>query len=149
MKRIAAACLALATLAGCGATRDQLKQATYDCRDRNYDAPEAITACDRLLSQYQAPEQRAVYLAALGTAYGRVDRTEEAIAELTAALEISPGLTNARLERAKIEEKLGDVAAARADYDQVLAEGPWIVDALVGRARLDIAAGDYRPRSRT
>ena len=50
MKRIAAACLALATLAGCGVTRDQLKQATYDCRDRNYDAPEAITACDRLLS---------------------------------------------------------------------------------------------------
>ena len=57
-----------------------------------------------------------------------------------AALASSPGLTTARLERAKLEEKPGDLAAARADYDQVLAEGPWLVDGLVGRARLELEA---------
>ena len=46
------------------------------------------------------------------------------MADLNAALEIVPGLTNARLERAKVEDKLGDTTAARADLDQVLAEGP-------------------------
>jgi hypothetical protein len=37
MTRTTATVLALLALAGCGVTRDQLKQATYDCRDRNFD----------------------------------------------------------------------------------------------------------------
>ena len=49
MMRIALALLAVVLSAGCGPNRDQLKQAGWDCRERNYDAAEAVTACDRLL----------------------------------------------------------------------------------------------------
>ena len=109
MVRFAVVGVLLLVLTGCGgATQRQLKQAPYDCRDRNFDVPEAIPACDLLLARYQSPSQRAIYLAARGTAYGRDGRTEEAIAELSAALDLDPGLTNARLERAKLLEKLGD-----------------------------------------
>src|SRR5262245_33101357 len=129
MERIAATCTVLLVLVGCGTTQDQLKQAVYDCRDRNYDAREAITACDRLLEQHQVPGQRALDLAAGGNAYSGAGSSEKAIADITSALDMNPGLTNARLERAKLQEKLGDLPAARADYDRVLVEGPWIVDA--------------------
>src|SRR3954466_15457854 len=118
MERPAAACLSVLALAGCRGTPKQLKQATSDCRDRNPDAPEAIAACSQLLERDGTPEQRASYLAARGPAYARADRNAEAMADLNAALEIVPGLTNARLERAKVEDKLGDTTAARADLDQ-------------------------------
>ena len=142
MKQFATACLIVLALAGCGATPKQLKEAASDCRERNPDAAEAIAACSELLEHDGTPEQRAGYLAARGTAYARSDQNAEAMNDLTAALALVPGLTNARLERAKIEEKQGDTAAARADLDQVLTEGPWIVEALVRRARLEMAAGE-------
>src|SRR4051794_14582329 len=142
MERLATACLIALALAGCSATPKQLRQATSDCRDRNPDAPETIEACGHLLEHDGTPEQRASYLAARGTAYARSDRNAEAMADLNAALNTVPGLTNVRLERAKVEEKLSDTVAARADLDQVLTEGPWTVEALVRRARLEMAAGN-------
>ena len=125
MKRFAMTILAFALpAASCsGPTQDQLKQAAWDCRERNYDAPEAITACDRLLTQHPAADQEAVYLAARGVGHARVGQDEQAKTDIDAALAIEPRLTTARLQRAKLAEKTGDLASAKADYDQALAEG--------------------------
>ena len=88
MDRFAAACLIALALAGCGATREQLREAGRDCRERNSDTAEAIAACSELLKQDPAPEQRATYLAARGTAYARSDQAAPAMADLTVQLDL-------------------------------------------------------------
>ena len=134
---------AFLVLFGCATTSKQVKQAHWDCRERNYDAAEVIGACTTLLATYQAPESEATYLAARGVAYGRQDRTGEAMADLDRALEMQPSAHHGQAGAREARAEGGQSRRRPHRFNQVLAEGPWLVDALIARAKLNLDAGKF------
>ena len=92
------------------------------------------------------PERMRVYAAARASL--RAGRTDEARRQLAVAETVLPELGDyALIDGARLAERGGDRAAARAKYDRLLAQHPdsvWVAAAAVERGRIALDDGDAR-----
>jgi tetratricopeptide (TPR) repeat protein len=77
-------------------------------------------------------------------AWMRLNRLDQALADLDAALRINPRTHAARYNRAIVHRRRGDLRAALADLDRVIAAGKYGAKALRNRARVRRRIGNLR-----
>jgi predicted Zn-dependent protease len=134
------------------ATRIDLKNATNNGVDDQRFAEEwldtlyavgdynaARAASDRVLQIWPASRRGRITLAQILLAQGRAQDADDALSSKQAD---ATGLPLGLAVRGQIRVAAGDVDGARADFDAALKKSPTLEPALVGRAWLEVAAGN-------
>jgi len=103
-------------------------------------AKEAVEAYRKVLER--DPENQTVHYN-LGNLYTRLNQPDLAATFLTRAVSLNPDDLQARMELADLLRDRGDLAAAFEQVDQVARSNPANEDALLRRAHLQIAMGNY------
>lgn len=108
-------------------------------REKNYD--KALEGSDLVIKQM--PENPTGYNFK-GTAYMRSDKPLEARRLFNKALELKPEYHPARMNLALLEQKVGDLGAARKIYNDVLARNKNYVAAWVALAKISVREKDVK-----
>lgn len=82
-------------------------------------------------------------LNALGLSLLQCERAAEAIEAFSAALAEQPDFLPARFSRARSADRIGDLVAARADYEEVIRRQPQHADALAGLSFVLCRLGEW------
>jgi len=76
--------------------------------------------------------------------HAAADRHGEAVEAYSNALALDDGHWKARFGRAVALHRLGDLAAARQDFDRVMSDGPECAEAFYSRAAMRYDSGVFR-----
>lgn len=115
--------------------------AISDCNDAP-DPRSRISGCSAVIEAEPSAEVLAIALMNRGVAYAAVGKTDQAIADLDAALEVSPGLLGALYDRGNIKLDLGRTQDAIADFSAVIEEAPNFALAWLNRGLAREKIGD-------
>ena len=131
MTRYGAACLAACLVLTTAPALAQTFTMREDCRNKVAAAGElnatgqhdaALAAFDAVVEECKTKDAKELIQVGRATALNGMQQYDAAISAADAALEVTKNQSlNAYFERAYAKEKLGQVDAARADYDQIIA----------------------------
>ncbi len=132
----------LIVLAGCSWKTNRLENMVEVCADPDAPTRDVVHFCTEALKNPElGPVASAQVRTNLGAALSDLERYDEAVTELDAAIEEAPQLVAAYLNRARAYERLGQLGAAMADYGAAIGIDPEGPEGYLGRGALLLGNG--------
>lgn len=126
---------ALVAIIGLSSRSAMTQAAALDCFRRNLDSAVRISACSQTITQGGLPDEtRALMLGSRGAAHADAGDASAALTDYDAALALVPEDVSARLSRARLREKLGQLKGAETDYSFVIDHAPRTQEVPLGEA---------------